>query len=73
MIRIFPFWAMQFNCFLLMPVVDKLPAMLREDLESTFEDDLDSVCDITHLRQSLSQRRRDLEIELKRVYFFLTK
>lgn len=53
-----------------MPVVDKLPAMLREDLESAFEDDLDSVFDITHLRHSLFQRKRDLEIELKRVSFF---
>ncbi|CAA7396759.1 unnamed protein product [Spirodela intermedia] len=58
---------LKFNCFLLMPVVDKLPAMLREDLESAFEDDLDSVFDITHLRHSLGQRKRDLEIELKRI------
>ncbi|CAA6660413.1 unnamed protein product [Spirodela intermedia] len=58
---------LKFNCFLLMPVVDKLPAMLREDLESAFEDDLDSVFDITHLRHSLGQRKRDLEIELKQI------
>uniref|UniRef100_A0A7N2MWU4 Uncharacterized protein n=1 Tax=Quercus lobata TaxID=97700 RepID=A0A7N2MWU4_QUELO len=37
-----------FNCFPLMPVVDKLPALLREDLESAFEDDLDNIFDITN-------------------------
>lgn len=50
-----------------MPVVDKLPALLREDLESAFEDDLDNVFDITNLRHSLSQQKQDAEIELKRV------
>ncbi|XP_031260484.1 LOW QUALITY PROTEIN: dynamin-like protein ARC5, partial [Pistacia vera] len=58
---------LKFNCFLLMPVVDKLPALLREDLESAFEDDLDNVFDITNLRYSLSQRKQDAEIELKRI------
>ncbi|KAF8014022.1 hypothetical protein BT93_I1784 [Corymbia citriodora subsp. variegata] len=58
---------LKFNCFLLMPVIDKLPALLREDLESAFEDDLDNVFDITNLRHSLGQRKRDVEIELKRV------
>ena len=56
----------QFNCFLLMPIVDKLPEKLREDL-SKFEDDLDSVFDVASLRSSLDQRKRDMEIELKRV------
>ncbi|XP_019249956.1 PREDICTED: dynamin-like protein ARC5 isoform X2 [Nicotiana attenuata] len=58
---------LKFNCFLLMPVVDKLPAMLREDLESAFEDDLDNVFDITNLRHSVGQQKRQTEIELKRV------
>ncbi|KAG1369941.1 dynamin-like protein ARC5 [Cocos nucifera] len=58
---------LKFNCFLLMPVVDKLPALLREDLESAFEDDLDNIFDITQLRHSLGQHKRDLEIELKRI------
>ncbi|XP_010030071.2 dynamin-like protein ARC5 isoform X1 [Eucalyptus grandis] len=58
---------LKFNCFLLMPVIDKLPALLREDLESAFEDDLDNVFDITNLRHSLGQRKRDVEIELKRI------
>lgn len=50
-----------------MPVVDKLPAMLREDLESAFEDNLDNVFDITNLRHSVAQDKRQTEIELKRV------
>ncbi|KOM31309.1 hypothetical protein LR48_Vigan01g086400 [Vigna angularis] len=59
--------ASQFNCFLLMPIVDKLPALLREDLESAFEDDLDNVFDITNLQHSFGQQKRDTEIELKRI------
>lgn len=58
---------LQFNCFLLMPIVDKLPARLREDLESAFEDDLENVFDMTNLQLSLGQQKRDTEIELKRV------
>ncbi|KAF1876522.1 hypothetical protein Lal_00021236, partial [Lupinus albus] len=58
---------LKFNCFLLMPIVDKLPALIREDLESAFEDDLDSVFDITNLQNSLDQQKRDTEIELKRI------
>lgn len=59
---------LKFNCFLLMPVVDKLPALLRDDLESAFEDDLDNVFNITSLRHSLGQRKRETEIELKRIH-----
>ncbi|KAK8675688.1 hypothetical protein V6N13_033753 [Hibiscus sabdariffa] len=56
-----------FNCFdLLMPDVDKLPARLREDLESTFSDDMDNVFDISYMRHSLGQQKRDTEIDLKR-------
>ncbi|KVI10960.1 Dynamin [Cynara cardunculus var. scolymus] len=58
---------LKFNCFFLMPVVDKLPALLREDLESAFEDDLDNVFDITNLRHSLGQQKRETEIEMKRI------
>lgn len=61
------FLFLQFNCFLLMPVVDKLPALLKEDLESVFLDDLDSIFNISQLKHSLGQRKRDMEIELKRV------
>ncbi|KAK9167314.1 hypothetical protein Scep_002505 [Stephania cephalantha] len=58
---------LKFNCFLLMPVVDKLPVLLREDLEHAFENDLDNVFDITNLRHSLGKQKRDLEVELKRI------
>lgn len=58
---------LKFNCFLLMPIVDKLPARLREDLESAFEDDLENVFDMTNLQLSLGQQKRDTEIELKRI------
>ncbi|EEF33759.1 dynamin-like protein ARC5 [Ricinus communis] len=58
---------LKFNCFLLMPVIDKLPALLRQDLESAFEDDMDNVFDITNIRHSLNQQKREIEIELKRI------
>uniref|UniRef100_A0ACD5W573 Uncharacterized protein n=1 Tax=Avena sativa TaxID=4498 RepID=A0ACD5W573_AVESA len=58
---------LKFNCFLLMPIVDKLAALLREDLESAFEDDLDGIFNVTQLRHSLRQTQRDLEVELKRI------
>ncbi|KAI5661446.1 hypothetical protein M9H77_20769 [Catharanthus roseus] len=58
---------LKFNCFLLMPVVDKLPALLREDLETAFKDDLDNVFDITNLRISLGHQKRNTEVELKRI------
>ncbi|KAK9697159.1 hypothetical protein RND81_08G019000 [Saponaria officinalis] len=57
---------LKFNCFLLMPIVDKLPALLRENLECSFENNMDSIFDISSLRSSLDQRKRDTEIELKR-------
>ncbi|KAF6155984.1 hypothetical protein GIB67_039315, partial [Kingdonia uniflora] len=41
--------------------------LLQENLEYAFENDLDSVFDITHLRHSLGQKKRDLKVELKRV------
>ncbi|XP_076960268.1 dynamin-like protein ARC5 [Bidens hawaiensis] len=58
---------LKFNCFFLMPIVEKLPALLREDLESAFEDDLDNVFDITNLRHSLGNRKQETEIEMKRI------
>ncbi|CAI9781780.1 unnamed protein product [Fraxinus pennsylvanica] len=58
---------LKFNCFLLMPVVDKLPALLREDLESAFEEDVENVFDITNLQHSLGKQKREAEIELKRI------
>ncbi|XP_051185623.1 LOW QUALITY PROTEIN: dynamin-like protein ARC5 [Lolium perenne] len=58
---------LKFNCFLLMPIVDKLAALLREDLESAFEDDLDGIFNVAQLRHSLGQTKRELEVELKRI------
>lgn len=58
---------LKFNCFFLMPVVDKFPALLREDLEAAFEDDLDNAFDIANARRALDQQKRDLEIELRRI------
>ena len=52
-----------------MPVVDKLPALLRADLEATFED-VDNVFDISTVRHSLGHRKREMEIELKRVCIY---
>lgn len=50
-----------------MPVVDKLPALLRDDLDSAIEE-VDNVFHISTIRHSLGQRKRETEIELKRVY-----
>lgn len=58
---------LKFNCFFLMPVVDKFPALLREDLEVAFEEDLDNVFDVAQARRGLEQQKADLEFELKRV------
>eukprot|EP00250_Pteridium_aquilinum_P033868 c6523_g1_i1 orf=228-3032(+) len=58
---------LKFNCFFLMPVVDKFPALLRDDLEVAFEEDLDSVFDVAQARRALEQQKADLEFELKRV------
>lgn len=57
----------QFNCFFLMPVVDTFPSLLREDLETAFEQDIDHVFDVTQVRRSLYQQKMDLEVELRRV------
>ena len=57
----------QFNCFFLMPVVEKFPALLRDDLEAAFEEDLDSVFDVVQARRALEQQRIDLEFEMKKV------
>ena len=59
--------ATQFNCFFLMPVVDTFPSLLREDLETAFEQDIDHVFDVAQVRRSLYQQKVDLELELRRV------
>ncbi|GBG59025.1 hypothetical protein CBR_g24372 [Chara braunii] len=58
---------LKFNCFFLMPMVDKFPAMLRETLESAYEDDLDNVFDVAEARRTLEAQRANLELELRRV------
>jgi predicted RecB family endonuclease len=51
-----------------MPVVEKFPALLRDDLEAAFEEDLDSVFDVVQARRALEQQRIELELEMKKVY-----
>lgn len=50
-----------------MPLVDTFPALLREDLETAFEQDIDQVFDVSLVRRSLHQQKGDLELELRRV------
>ncbi|CAK9236168.1 unnamed protein product [Sphagnum tenellum] len=58
---------MKFNCFFLMPVVDAFPAMLRENLETSFEEDIDHVFDVAQVRHALLQQQSQLDLELHRV------
>ncbi|CAM6084481.1 unnamed protein product [Calypogeia fissa] len=58
---------LKFNCFFLMPVVDKFPALLREDLESAFVKDIDNVFNVAQARRNLEQQKYDTEIELRRL------
>nr|BAH23784.1 dynamin-related protein 5B-3 [Physcomitrium patens]BAH23785.1 dynamin-related protein 5B-3 [Physcomitrium patens] len=58
---------MKFNCFFLMPVVDTFPSLLREDLETAFEQDIDHVFDVTQARRTLFKQKQDLELEIRRV------
>ena len=51
-----------------MPVVHKLHALLRDDLEYAFEDDLDNVFDLTNLQHALGLRKLKNEGEIKRVF-----
>ncbi|AQK39608.1 Dynamin-like protein ARC5 [Zea mays] len=51
---------LKFNCFLLMPIVDKLPALLRQDLESAFEEELDSIFDIKRLKEKFGEINKKL-------------
>lgn len=41
---------LKFNTFFLMPVQDVFPGRLREELESAYEEDLDSVFDVASVR-----------------------
>eukprot|EP00897_Mesotaenium_endlicherianum_P001961 jgi/Mesen1/1793/ME000014S01207 len=55
-----------FNCFFLMPLVDKFPAALREDLESAFAGDVDCIFDTVQVRRNLEHAKTNLELELRR-------
>ncbi|KAG0605139.1 hypothetical protein M758_9G034900 [Ceratodon purpureus] len=57
---------MKFNCFFLMPMVDKFPAVLREELEIAFQENID-VFNVAQVRQGLEQERADLALQLKQV------
>lgn len=58
---------MQFNCFFLMPLLDKYPACLREDLEAVAGGDAEAVFDIARTRRDLEIQERELKEELARV------
>ena len=47
-----------------MPCVHAFPAKLREEIEASMEDDLDSVFDVGAVRAALEARRAKLESEL---------
>jgi len=58
---------LKFNCFFLMPVLDNFPARLREELESAYDEDLDSVFDVASVRAALESKQRSTDAELKQV------
>ena len=55
---------LKWNCFFLMPCVHAFPAKLREEIEASMDDDLDSVFDVGAVRAALEARRAKLESEL---------
>lgn len=57
---------MKFNCYFLMPMVDKFPTVLRETLETAFQKDTD-VFNVAQVRRALEKNRADLALELKQV------
>ncbi|CAI7830157.1 unnamed protein product, partial [Closterium sp. NIES-54] len=58
---------LKFNCFFLMPLMDRFPARLREDLEAVAGGGLDAVFDISRVRGQLERSRGELDEELRRV------
>jgi len=50
-----------------MPLLDKYPACLREDLEAVASGDADAVFDISSTRNQLLRDERELQDELTRV------
>ena len=64
---------LKFNCFFLMPVIDDFPAVLREELERCYAEDLDAVFDVASVRKHLEHRQQHLDSELEQVKRLQTK
>ncbi|CAI5463967.1 unnamed protein product [Closterium sp. Yama58-4] len=64
---------LKFNCFFLMPLMDRFPARLREDLEAVAGGGLDAVFDISRVRGQLERSRGELDEELRRVHALQAK
>ncbi|GAQ80690.1 dynamin family protein [Klebsormidium nitens] len=58
---------LKFNCFFLMPMIDRFPGLLRERLEVAYEEDLDNVFDVGTVRAALEAQKDELDHELRRV------
>lgn len=58
---------LKFNCFFLMPIIDKFPGILREHLERAYEEDLDGVFDVASVRESLERSKMSLDAEVAQV------
>jgi hypothetical protein len=64
---------LKFNCFFMMPLIDDFPAVLREELERCYAEDLDGVFDVASVRKHLEQRQYHLDSELEQVKRLQTK
>ena len=58
---------LKFNCFFLMPLMNEFAGFLRQEMETQFEDSLDSVFDVRSVRGALEERQRKLESELEQM------
>ena len=58
---------LKFNCFFLMPLMNEFAGFLRQEMETQFEDSLDSVFDVRSVRVALEERQRKLESELEQM------
>ena len=58
---------LKFNCFFLMPLLDKFPQRLREEIEVAFETDIMTVFNVKQVRGELESRKRVLGAELERI------
>ncbi|QDZ22638.1 dynamin-like protein [Chloropicon primus] len=64
---------LKFNCFFLMPLIDDFPAILREELERCYAEDLDGIFDVASVRSHLEHRQQHLDSELEQVKRLQTK